>query len=318
MADLSAAAIEEIARIVRAGMVSEQVTVSPSQVDEGERLFVTHPSDLTLVDVTESAMKGLRNPLFRKGTVTLTALDSLVDFTNRMKMLQTALFADAEKHTLLTVFDYHDPINVPDAPEDAEPKLAISFPSPQWGRYRAFFAFPQSRQYKAWRGANKKAMTQSDLASFIEDNVVDVMSPASLADDKTAALVHQLGLKLAGPETLLSVARGLSIKAEEQIAQVVNLSTGETQIQYTQTHTKDESAVDIKVPTGFIIALPIFEGDAAYQLLVRLKYRKAQQSIHWHFDIYNIDRAFDDAFEQSCDRVRVATSLPLFYGSPES
>ena len=126
-----------------------------------------------------------------------------------------------------------------------------------------------------------------------------------------------MGLTYATHAQIWALAQGLQITVEHKVGSVSNLQTGETQVVFTEEHT-DSTGQPVKVPSAFIIAIPIFAGGDRYQIPVRLRYRKQNGSLVWWFEMYRADAAFDLAFRHACDTVQAATSLPLFYGSPEA
>jgi len=130
---------------------------------------------------------------------------------------------------------------------------------------------------------------------------------------KTRDLIGQLNLSLGNRLQLLTAARGMAVKVTEAVRSAVNTNDGSISVAYEQTHEAASKDPDLKVPTAFVIALPVFEGGAMFQLLTRLKYRKEGQSLKWSFDVYNLKRAVDVAFTSACDDVAAATGLPLYY-----
>jgi len=309
MADISDC-VEKIAKLAYNAVSPTVLSADPDQVAGHKRALLIHTGDLKVSDLTDQILAGLPHPPARRGKVMVSSLQSLIDFTNRMKEHSSVLFADATAKTLLAVLDYHEEVLGRTAPSDAPVEAR-----PRWGRFKALFSFPLSRPYTIWSGKNRQAMAQADLAAFLEDNILDILAARDVSDQTILTLVSQLGLKIGSPDELLKVARGFSLTSEEKFKSVANLDTGEMAVAYEQTHTSNFVA-DVKLPTAFVVAIPVFEGDAAFQLLVRLKYRKKDGALTWYFDIYAIERAFRVAFEEACVRVQVAVDLPLFYGAP--
>jgi hypothetical protein len=128
----------------------------------------------------------------------------------------------------------------------------------------------------------------------------------------------QLGLDLCAPAALLTLSKGLSIRADVAVAAVHNMNSGEASIQFTETHdARDASGTSVKVPSGFAILIPIFRDGDSYALLARLRHRRAGTRIEWAIQLHRSDLALRDAIKGCADDAAEKTGLPLFYGSPE-
>lgn len=325
--------VHAIAGLRLAATKVDPIVIEPAGLLDGEvagRLFrIAVPDGIRDVDVTDALLKTLPTPQYRSGNTEIASLESFIDYANRMKESSTVLFANPTKSTIEAVFDYHDEVNPgwnvvdggdPDS-DTADTKHMLPTPLPRWGRFRAKYPFPLHRSWKVWSGKDKTPMSQADLANFIEDNIIDVhdtQDGTTIMSGNTKTLIKELGLKLAGRSKLLTAARGLSLQITEKVGQVVNTQTGETTIHYDQTHSDGSppapgSVPKLDVPSAFIILLPVFNGADAFELLVRLRYRKDGASLKWWYDIYNLDRAMELAFEDACGKITTGTGLPLFY-----
>jgi uncharacterized protein YfdQ (DUF2303 family) len=309
---IDSSAIDAVAALAQESVEVRLLTAQPPDA-EGDRIFAVVPKGHDLKDITDSLLKSLPVPQHRTGLVELLSLASFSEFTARMAEPSSVLFADKANRCLVCVFDYHDAVN---APADAAAETQVTTEAvPRWGRFRAVYKFPVSEPWKRWSGNHKHAMTQSSLAEWIEENIADVLDPADLKSLGQKQLIGELGLKLAGRSGLLVAARGLDLTATETVAQAVNTSSGETEIRYAETHTSGGQPAGVSVPSAFLIGLPVFEGGEWYQLLVRLRYRKAGGSLQWSYDVYNLDKALDDALTSSCETVRNQVKLPLFFAT---
>lgn len=245
----------------------------------------------------------LEAPERRAGTAEVTTLASFVDHTKRFADPDSALFADddVKAPSLTSVLDYH---------------RAGASSDPRFGMHRAIYRFPISDEWKAWT-APREPMKQAAFGEFLEDRCIDVLDPAAVGAG-TTKLATTLGLTLADPVRLLELARGLAVNVETKVAGVMNLSSGEAQISFEEKHV-GQGGTALKVPTGFVIAIPVFRSGAAYQLPVRLRYRVLPNGggIVWLFQIARIEQAFRDALAEACTKASEETGLPLFYGKPE-
>lgn len=191
---------------------------------------------------------------------------------------------------------------------------------PRFGRHRALYRFPVSDEWKAWTTL-RDSLTMQQFAEFLEDRVVDIIDPASI-EEKSATLVEakQLGLSLGTPQGLLEISRGLSIKVKAAVTDAHSLSSGETQVSFSEQHdaASKDGTKSIVIPGGFAIGIPVFRGGAPYRLLVRLRYRLTGTAITWFFVISRAEKTWQTAVQEACGAAMSGTELPLFYGSPEA
>lgn len=249
-------------------------------------------------------------PVRRKGVANLVDLASFIAHVVRFKDGNSALFANPVGPTITGMLDYH---------EAGDGK-------PRFGEHRAAYAFPVSREWKAWTAKNGEKMAQGDFAAFIEDRIQDVGDPPmddtggavkpSADDEKLLAVARRVGARYGGPQRLLELSRGLAIKADVQASSAVTLQSGEGQVEFVEAHT-DKTGARLSVPGLFVIQIPVFDAGPLYRLPVRLRYRLSAGRIVWFYELWHHDRAKDDAFREQCETAAKETDLPLFYGSPE-
>lgn len=246
-------------------------------------------------------------PPRRMGHVTVTELASFIDHAKRFADPDSALFADDTPSApkLVAIHNYHR-----GGPEGTG---ALA----RFGDHRTIYPFPLSDEWNAWRKAESAgALDQRVFAEFLEDRIVDVLPPSSVTEG-TSELVRQLGIVMASPEKLVELATSLAIRVDSKVKSSVNLATGEREIVYEETHGDQYGATKIKIPTGFVLAIPVFRGGPLYQLPVRLRYRVSGPTVKWIVQIARGEAAFRDAFRESCEEARTKTGLPLFYGRPD-
>lgn len=289
------------------------------------------PSGLTVSSVKKLLDEYRVRPERREGTATMQDLDSFIAHVNRFKDADTALFADAsrERPSLLAVIDYHERVNFADADfaevgADGETaaKVHRTDAKPRFGKHKTFYAFPLSREWKAWQAKNGQSMTQLEFAAFLEERGIDILpapvfeGPLSDADAKLKKIADLLRGRFAGPEKMMDLSRGLAIHESARVIAATNLSSGEGAVTFETEH-KDGEGQKLEVPNLFTIGIPVFEHGDLYRVLVRLRYRKNGGSLNWFYDLYRADTVFDDALKQACAKAAEQTGLPLFVGKPE-
>jgi hypothetical protein len=191
-------------------------------------------------------------------------------------------------------------------------------------------------------------MEQGDFARLIEERVMDFLPvPVSLLsaavdkgqdasaasapteqaaggdfgartfEEQVAEAIRRTGGSIASPQKMVELSKGLEIHVEAVVKQTTNLASGEGSVVFDEQHRGADGSA-IKVPTHFLIGIPVFHNDLAYRLPVRLRYRKQGGKLVWSYEIWRPDLAFDEAFDRAVKRVQEATALPLYLGSQES
>ena len=248
-------------------------------------------------------------PLRRKGTAVLTSIDSFIEHVNRFKDSDSVVFAcdDRAAPSLTAVIDYHR------SGHEADPRF---------GQHRGHFAFPLSDEWKAWMKSNgsENAMSMVEFAAFLEDRVIDVLQLIPGEDDlnrEQQMFVDATGGAVATPSQLISMSVSLKVNENSSVNEVRNLSSGEGEVQFSNSHDTSIAGDIVRVPTVFIIGIPVFRNGAFYRVLARLRYRKIGGSLKFWYELWRTDRVFDHAFKEACELVRVHTELPLLLGKAE-
>lgn len=239
------------------------------------------------------------HPQCKTGQSVAQTFESFCALTNRHKTADSAIFADMDwqKPSLTTIVDYH---------QNQPAGLAAN------GKHRVHYAFPLSEEWKAWMKMNGEPMKQQDFAWFLEDRILEVSSPL----DEDRAYEDQFGTKIALASQLVELSRGLNVRVDSNVKNAVTLQTGETSIQFEETHT-DSSGQPLKVPGLFMLYIsPFFMGDKV-RIPVRLRYRVGGGKILWFYDIYRPDLFITEFVRTTLAETRRQVGLPTFEGTPE-
>jgi len=251
------------------------------------------------------------NPRFRRGTASMTSLDSFIAHVNRFGDFDSAVFADDSRTApkLTAVLDYHR------ADEGGE------HGDYRHGKHRTAFAFPLSDEWKAWIKANSVVMNMGQFALFLEDRIGDIaIAGDEFPEDVTRFVNVNGGVdSIADFATLVELSRGLKVYEQAQVEEATNLASGEGHIRFSVEHeTRNRTGGTVKVPTMFFIAIPIFNKGPFYRIGARLRYRKTAEGVKFWFDLYRADRSFDHAFAEAVQRVDAETPASVFFGAPEA
>lgn len=239
-------------------------------------------------------------PTRKTGTANVRTFESFCDLTNRHKTDNSAIFAntDWKQPTFTTVVDYHELKNGGSAAN---------------GKHRIHYAFPLSEEWQKWMQMNSQPMKQQDFAWFLEDRILEVSSPTK---EDVALFEEQFGTKIALASQLVELSRGLNVRVDSKVKNAQTLNSGETSIQFEETHT-DAAGQPLKVPGLFMLHIaPFFMGDKV-RVPVRLRYRVKDGNIFWFYDIYRPDLVITEFVRATLFEAKEKTLLPAFEGSPE-
>lgn len=239
-------------------------------------------------------------PERRAGVAKMLTLSSFIDHVNRFKDADSVVFADNNMKSpkVGCVFDYHR------AGHESDPRF---------GLHRSVYEFPLSDEWREWQAAVASGFeTQTAFAEFVENHIDDVY-PYEGGNPKIDEYLAKVGGKLGNPARLMDMARGLSITETCKATQAINRDTGEVTIQYETDHGPE----NVRPPSVFMIAIPVFVNGPVYSVLVRVRYRKANTGFKFFVELYRDTKVFEDAFNDAVARVREETGIPLLVGFPE-
>ncbi len=287
-----------------------EVEIVEAAGDTGDgAYFLSVPKGRELKELEPYFEKLRETPRRLQGTARLHDADSLIAHVNRFKDDGSALFLEARNPgsmTLTAVYDY-----------------AQGFGSPRWGGHRALYEFPLAEEFAAWQGSNKKSMDQAEFAEFIDDRILDIVAPPPAEDgpegehyEPIERYAQSIGGSFAGPQRMMELSRGLSVKAEHHVEAHVKLESGEGAIRFAETHKAGDGG-EVKVPPLFQIAVPLFEKGAVYRLAARLRYRVKGPAVVWVYELFRLRETVDHAVGELAGHVAAETGLPLLRGVPE-
>ncbi len=300
MTDLTPETLEKIAEFANRGAFAHKELVA---ANSWPRHFLVVPDGTTAQDITAEMDARLVFPVARRGSLTLASVDSLIAMALRMREPSSVLFAETTTLSLRVVFDFHDAVNLPGPDGALSPNPAAL---PAHGAFTAGLALRTAPQFDLWLKASLQPLPQPALAALIEERALDLQLPETVADPAVRAILDRLGISLASPADVIAFARRAGVIVRETFGQ-----TGETEPEGESSYLRTVE-LPRAVPSAFLIAVPVFENDAAYQFLVRVRMVREEKSVLWSLILPRLDEARKDAFRVTAERVAKETGLPLF------
>lgn len=292
----------------------------------GESELIAIPEKRKVVDVSKERTKATEEikPIRRKGTAVLTELQSIIDWTNRFKDDDSALFAnpDPDAPSLTSVINYN-------LQGEAGEMNRMGDPKARHGDHRAVYQFPLSDEWKAWTEVSGEALAKDELGEFIEANAKDIFDPTPAIisggmNDTNEPWENRLietAMKIEGRygqlTQLLQMSKRFAVHETSDLTIKTDRDTGEAAVTFLNEH-KAPDGQKLNIPNLIIIAIPVFRGGAPYRMPVRFRYRKSGSSVTFILTPYNPEKAFDAALKEAVSTATEETGLPTFFGSPES
>lgn len=295
----------------------------------------------------------------------VTTVQSLIDYANRFKLGASALFAsdDPKRPSLLGIIDFHG--GTVGAPAEGETQLAGgdstpgSNATPRFGRHLVRYDFPVSEQVRAWSEISGKALSQAEMAAFIDERRYDIANPPAdwmqlaekdrptvelilhllnigedqgeIDDDSPdaepdaegedryiprSALYKLRRIRFGSVQRLLQMARTIEITVGQKAREGYDNKTGQRTVMFEEEHqTSNGAGMKVIVPDFFLLNVPVWEGETAQLVPVRLQYRHVKGQFAWFLTLVEWRRVIRFAVRTEAERAREETGLPLFYGA---
>jgi uncharacterized protein YfdQ (DUF2303 family) len=172
-----------------------------------------------------------------------------------------------------------------------------------WRDHRVYFSPEFSEEWRRWSDANKKPLSQTDFASFIEDNLKDIASPD--------------GANLPSGSAMLEMALSFEATQDMRFKSAIRLSNGGVNLSFVQ----DDDAQTLQkmsVFERFAIGIPVFWNGDAYQIDARLRYRVRDGKLSFWFELIRGDKVLEAAATTVIGAIKTQTGSPFFFGDPFS
>jgi len=242
--------------------------------EPGAGVFTVVPKGYSI----ESLEDYLPRPLRIVQNILLHDADSFIAYVNEYgRQGVSHVFFNVEGEEFLAILDYHEKKD-----------------TPGWCDHVATFKTRRSVEFQTWMNQNRKQMTQVDFARFLEENLPDIVEPAS-AD-------------------LLEVALTFEAKKSVEFSSGVRLANGQIQFQYDEVVRGAAQKGSIEIPEQFVLGISIHVGGPAYRIPVRLRWRLQEGKVVFWYEVVRPHRFIEDALKEIRERVAKETALPILAG----
>ncbi len=256
----------------------------------GSSIEADKPNEVVVIpaDYRVEALEKLVAP-FAKAPRRLTAklsfstLDSFIAYVTLFKCDATQIFIrQASAVSVVAILDYHN---------------SETFEA-SWCEHRATYAPEMTPEWQRWISGHKRQMTQTELATFLEENQQLIMTPP-------------------GAE-LLELVQTLEGKNDIKCNSTIRLTNGRTKLIYEEDVVLRGSTStqkgEIEFPSQLVAALPLFTGGPTYKVTCRLKYRINSAKLVFWYEMVDTHLILQDAIRGIEDRIQEKLAIAPLMG----
>lgn len=271
MTDLDTNTVAAIAHLATGGC---EVAAKPVGTNG---LLAVSPNTRIVMPATEPYEA---RPRRKRAMVTLHTAQSFATYVNEHKTPATVVLGEINDSGCVVVanIDYHG-------------KGADGVPA--WADHTAKLIPVLAPQWRAWIERSGRAMSQDDLADFLDENIADVVEPAG-AD-------------------LLQVCRHLRATAGATVQRVLSVTGGAT-VRYTDEEGVTHGDGAVAVPGEFLIRVPVFRGGALYDIRASLRVRLDQQKLRCSYRLQRTADHVEAEARRMFAAIHEATGLDVLIG----
>jgi len=278
----TAALQSDAAAILAAGAAMMKIRKDPTCP---RRAIALVPPDYSVHELDEPDY-----PSRPRGTAKMRDVKSFIDLYNRQKQNCSLVYATLDPARFLAVIDDHFPVK----PSNI---LNEDFTSANWQEYRIDFTVPASHEWKVWTQQNRKPMSQLEFATFIEDNLPDIVEPSG--------------------SDMLTIALNFEASKDGRFVSNTRLDNGEVEFLWKENIESNVGAQKIQMPPKIRLAIPVFENGELVDVNVRIKFRIVEQSLKIWYEIAQQHKIIDRAFREIWDEIERKTKASILLGMPE-
>ena len=251
--------------------------------DENGKPYALVPTDYRVLDL-EHVMPA---PIRKRGAIVTSDSPSFIAYLLKHcdadgSVIYAEIDSEASKCNLLAVLNDH--CNM----------------APQWRDHTCAFSPKQAVEWGRWLSKNKVKMSQSDFATWLEDNLPDIATVPTMPN---------------GAE-ILAMALAFEANSDKRLRSKVNLQSGGFTFEFVDKE-NDATRSTMQVFERFTIGIPVFDGStSAYPLEARLKYRENSGTVSFWYELIRPDRVFKTAVSDEVNSIIEKTGLLVVSGIP--
>lgn len=263
---------EIVERLTRAAMEPREVSTGIFLVPDGD-------GAIEVLDAIGEIEKYADRPRRKTGTYKVTLDDHLREYLSKHAIPETEMWADVDNATVTAV------INAPGGT------------APGWSDHRIVLQLRHTDDWRDWTGSDKKMVSQTEFAEFIEQHAPNIVSPDAA--------------------TMLELAQTFKAATKVDFESSRRIKSGETQLVYRENMEATAGRKgEVAIPDEIKIGIEVYEGGVAYGVTARFRYRIVDGNLLLGYVLSRPRDVLRDAFGAICDHLADETGLPIWQGSP--
>lgn len=224
--------------------------------------FVVTPPEFKLNELKHLQAR----PVRCESTVSVQSVEAFIAYFNRFADADSTIFVDYDGQRITGVIDYHAMTGMGSGP----------YPIARFGRHRVVYQFNLTPEAERWVSNDKKPMDQTAFATFIEDNMPEIVAPDAAR--------------------MLEIAKSLNAKTGVDFRSHIRLDNGEVQFQYNETIQGSAGvAGNLQIPTKLVLGIQLFRGSSRYAIDTNFRYRLQQGKLTMWYELIRFHTIRDDA-----------------------
>lgn len=228
----------------------------------------------------ENLERLLAAPIRKRAVVVVRDHMSFIDYVMRHKEDGTLIFAEITESggSFIALIDYHG-------------NNELGNNQPKFSEHSCKYVCEHTPEWTRWIKKSGQAMSQTEMALFVEDNMIDIIQP-------------EAGRMLDMVKTL-EATQGVEFKS------AIRLDNGDRQLHFAHNTTaKAGQQGDIEIPDKFMIRVPVFQNGPAYDVECRFRYRIKDGALVLAFEVVRPHKIVELALTEASEAIK-ATCAPI-------
>lgn len=221
---------------------------------------------------------------------------SLMNYVNRFKNPDSALFADISTNTVLGIIDYHA------APTDGHE------PEAEHTKHTVSLTIPHSLEWETWKRIDGSLDTHVNFSNFLEENSMDIL-PLGVAHDRNGEVIED------APTTILELCRELQIKSSYGAASEVR--NGDYISVEMQKGDDVSTKRNVALPVSIDLNIPVYFGEAPVLIKAFMRRKVVDgKGLMLGIKLQRPEQVRQNEFKRIAGEIEQGVTLTTLYGKP--
>jgi uncharacterized protein YfdQ (DUF2303 family) len=281
--------------------------------DDGREFLVLPPnaasehSNWTSEEITLDNKLEVLAPKIITQAVKVQEVASLMNYVNRFKNGDSALFADIASSTILGVIDYHTAANRPDDGDPSHGTPPTAVPEARHTKHTVSLQIPHSIEWDTWKKIDGSLMSHVEFSNFLEENQMDIL-PLGTMHDRAGEVIED------APTTILELCRELQVKSGYKASG--DIRNGDY---ISLEMMKDDDVTtkkNVQLPVSIDLNIPVYFGEQSVHITAFLRRKVIEGSIKLGVKLQRPEQVRQDEFKRIVAEIEQGVMLATLYGKP--